>query len=330
MVRELALLKPRGLQRGQSVASPWALGGLSARELGTRVYQRFWDDEILDQAAGLSYYFAFALLPTLLFLTTLIGLLPIPDVMSRLMDSADRVLPGDAASLLRTTLAEVVRDASGSLLSIGVLTALLGASSGMLRIMKALNEAYGIADGRTWWGRRIVAIVLTIVFSLFAVTAMLFLIFDGRLGEAVAGWLGLGPSTALTWRLLLWPIVIVLGLTGLALVYYLAPARSRGWHLITPGSMFALVTWLVMSLVLRLYVSYFANYNATYGSIGGVILLMLWLYWSGVALLVGAEIDSVIERADAERSADPSVARLTLPREAPRSPGRPPRAGERS
>jgi len=164
------------------------------------------------------------------------------------------------------------------------------------------------------------------VFSLFAVTAMLFLIFGGRLGEAVAGWLGLGPATALTWRLLQWPIVIVLGLTGLALVYYLAPARSRGWHLITPGSMFALVTWLVMSLVLRLYVSYFANYNATYGSIGGVILLMLWLYWSGVALLVGAEIDSVIERADAERS----VARLTLPREAPRSPGRPPRAGERS
>ena len=126
------------------------------------------------------------------------------------------------------------------------------------------------------------------------------------------------------------PGQVVLGLTGLALVYYLAPARSRGWHLITPGSMFALVTWLVMSLVLRLYVSYFANYNATYGSIGGVILLMLWLYWSGVALLVGAEIDSVIERADAERSADPSVARLTLPREAPRPQSRPPRAGERS
>ncbi len=111
------------------------------------------------------------------------------------------------------------------------------------------------------------------------------------------------------------------GLTGLALVYYLAPALSRGWYWVTPGSTFALVTWLVMSLVLRLYVSYFANYNATYGSIGGVILLMLWLYWSGVALLVGAEIDSVIERAGAEPSADPDagLARLTpLPRDARR------------
>ena len=315
----MALLKPQGPQGGRRVASPWALGGLSARALGARVYQRFWDDEILDQAAGLSYYFAFALLPTLLFLTTLLGLLPIPDVMSQLMASADRVLPGDAASLLKKTLSEVVRGASGSLLSVGVLTALVGASSGMLRIMKALNAAYGIADARTWWRKRLVAIVLTIVFSLFAVTAMLLLIFGGRLGEAIAGWIGLGPATTLAWQLLQWPIVIMLGLTGLTLVYYLAPALTRGWHWITPGSTFALVTWLVMSLLLRLYVNYFADYNATYGSIGGVILLMLWLYWSGVALLVGAEIDSVIERASAERAmdADPSVARLTtLPRDA--------------
>jgi membrane protein len=332
MVPDLALLKRSGPQRGRSVASPWALGGLSTRELGTRVYARFWDDELFDQAAGLSYYFAFALLPTLLFLTTLLGLLPIPDVMSRLMDNADRVLPGDAASLLRKTLAEVVRGASGSLLSIGVLTALLGASSGMLRIMKALNEAYGIDDARSWWRRRLVAIVLTVVFSLFAVTAMLFLIFGGRLGEAAAGWIGLGPATTLTWRLLQWPIVIVLGLTGLALVYYLAPAVSRGWHWVTPGSTFALITWLGMSLVLRMYVSYFANYNATYGSIGGVILLMLWLYWSGFALLVGAEIDSIIERAGAESSADadPSVARLTPRPRNRRRADRRPRAGERS
>src|SRR2546427_9905906 len=147
---------------GRTAAAPGALGGLSVRELGRRVYERSWQDGILDRAAELSYYFAFALVPTLLFLATLLGLLPTPDLMPHLMSYADRVLPGDAASLLKKTLGEVVSGASGGLLSVGVLAALLGASSGMLSIMKALNAAYGIADSRTWWRRRLIAITLTI------------------------------------------------------------------------------------------------------------------------------------------------------------------------
>jgi membrane protein len=114
-------------------------------------------------------------------------------------------------------------------------------------------------------------------------------------------------------------VVILLVLTGLTLVYYLAPAADRVWSWITPGSAFAVVSWLFMSLGLRLYVGYFDYYNTTYGSIGGLILLMLWLYWSGVALLVGAEIDSTIEQAGAESAArsERGVAPLsTLPRDA--------------
>lgn len=301
----MAPLRRRGPRPVRTAASPWGFGGLSVRELGERVHQRFWKDEILDRAAGLSYYFAFALFPTFLFLTTLLGLLPIPDLMTQLMGYTDRVLPRDAASLLDKALAEVVSGASGGLLSIGVLAALLAASSGMLSIMKALNVAYGIADRRTWWRKRLIAIALTLGFSLFTLTAMLLLVFGGRIGEAIAGWVGLGPLFTLVWKLLQWPVVILLALTGLTLVYYLAPATGRRWSWITPGSAFALVAWLVMSLGLRLYVSYFGNYNATYGSIGGVILLMLWLYWSGVALLVGAEIDSAIEQAAAERGMEP-------------------------
>jgi len=128
------------------------------------VYQRVWEDEILDRAAGLSYYFVFALLPTLLFLTALVGLLPLPDLMSRLLDYADRMLPGDAASLLRKTLAEVVSGASGGLLSIGVFVALWVASSGMLSIVTALNVAYRVGVSRPWWKSRLVALGLTIGF----------------------------------------------------------------------------------------------------------------------------------------------------------------------
>ena len=256
---------------------------------------------MFDRAAELAYYVAFALLPTLLFLTALLGLVPVPDLLPQMMRYTDRVLPGDAASLIKKTLAEVVRGASGGLVSLGALAALVGASSGMLSIMKALNVAYGITDDRTWWRKRLIAIELTLTFTLFALTALLLLVFGARLGEEIGGLVGLGPSFTLAWKLAQLPVVILLLLTGLTLVYYLAPATDRAWSWITPGSAFAVVSWILMSLGLRFYVEYFGYYNATYGSIGGLILLMLWLYWSGVALLVGAEIDSTIEQVGLER-----------------------------
>lgn len=315
---ELEREDPRPVRRA---ASPWKLGGLSARELIHRVYLRVWEDDILDRAAGLSYFLSFALFPTLLFLTALLGLLPFPDVMDQLLDYADRMLPPDAASLLRKTLDEVVSGASGGLLSVGVFAALWAASSGMLSLMTALNVAYRVRDARRWWETRLVAIALTIGISLFTLTAHLLLVFGGGIGEMVAELIGLGPVFTLAWDLLEWPAAIALVLTGLALVYWLAPASRRRWHWITPGSSFALLGWLLMSLGLRVYVAYFGNYNATYGSIGGVILLMLWLYLTGVALLIGAEIDSVVAEAAAAR-AEPARGALT-----PR--GHPP-AAERS
>ena len=301
------------------MASPWALGGLPVGELCRRVLARSRQDEILERAAGLSYYFAFALVPTFLFLTTLLGLLPTPDVMPHLMSYADRVLPRDATSLLKRALDSVVSGASRSLLSLSVLAALLGASSGMLSIMKALSVAYGIEDSRTWWRRRLIAILLTLGFSLFILTAMLLLVFGERIGGAIGEWVGLGPAATRAWHLFQWPAGACLGLIGLTLVYHLAPAAVRTWSLITPGSAVALLSWLSMSLGLRFYVNHFGSYNATYGSIGGVILLMLWLYWSGVALLVGAELDSVIDHAAAEDPAEAehdAAALATLPRDA--------------
>jgi membrane protein len=283
-------------------ASPWRLAGLSIGELGRRVWDQIWEDEVLDRAAGLSYYFLFALFPTLLFLTALVGLSPAPNLMAQLMGYVEHVLPGDAASLVSKTLAEVVSGASGGLLSIGVFAALWAASNGMLSIMTALNAAYDAEDPRPWWNRRLIAIGLTVGLSVFTLTALLLLVFGPRIGNAVASQVGLGSVFTLAWNVLSWPAVILSALTGIALVYYLAPAARQRWHWVTPGSAFALVAWLLMSFGLRLYVAYFGNYNATYGSIGGVILLMLWLYLSGVVLLVGAEINSEIAQEAARRA----------------------------
>ena len=284
-------------------ASPWKLGGLGVVELARRVWAEFSADEVSDRAAALAYYFLFALFPALLFLTALLGLLPIPNLMDRLMEYLSEALPGDASSLIQKTLMEIMGGASGGLLSIGVLGALWAGSNGMASIMSALNVAYDVKESRPWWKARLLAILLTLGFSAFILTALVLMVFGPKIGETVAGWVGLGAVFTLVWNIASIPIVMVLVAIGIALVYYLAPNVEQHWRWVTPGSVVALVLWLAASLGLRFYVTNFANYNATYGSIGGVILLMLWLYLSGMALLRGAEVNSEIEHAAARRGA---------------------------
>jgi membrane protein len=281
--------------------SPWNLGGLTLAGLARRLYDEVWDDELLDRAAALSYYFLFSLFPALLFLTALLGLVPVPKLMEQGMGYLDRVLPEDAASLITRTLAEVVRGAGRGLVSLGAVAALWAASSGMASLMTALNVVYDVEDPRPWWQRRLLALALTVGFFVFTVTGLLLLVFGPRIGEQVATWFGQGPLFMDLWNIVSWPVVMALVLTAIALVYYFAPAAKQQWQWVTPGSVFALVVWLAASLGLRFYVRHFGNYNATYGSIGGVILLVLWLYVSSLVLLLGAEINSEIEEAAAKR-----------------------------
>lgn len=290
------------MRRRRTAASPWGLGGLTLRELGVRVWRKTGEDELFDRAAGLSYYFLFALFPTLLFVTSLLGLLPVGGLADELMAYAQRVLPPDAASLLVRTLDEVVAGASGGLLSIGILAAVWGASTGMASVIRALNVACNCRhEARPWWHRRLVALALTLGLSVFTLAALLLLVFGARIGEELARWLGLGDVFTATWNLARWPVLLACILTGIALVYHFAPAARRPWHWVSPGSVFAALSWVVASLGLRFYVVNFGDFNKTYGSIGGVILLVLWLYVTGIALLLGAEIDSEIATAQADR-----------------------------
>ena len=286
--------------------SPWKLGGLSVKELAVRVWNKAMADEVLDRGAALAYYLLFALFPGLLFLTTLLGILPIPDMMDRLLGYARQALPPDAASLVERTLGEIQAGARGGLLSVGFLGALWAGSAGMAAAMTALNVAYGVEEMRPFWKRRLVAIALTIGFALFIITALVLMVFGPRIGESVASALGLGDLFTVLWNVISIPVVILLVLVGIALVYFLAPASTQRWQWVTPGSLVALVLWLGLSYGLRVYVTYFGDYNATYGSIGGVILLLLWLYLSSVVILLGAVVNSEIERAAAERG-DPTA-----------------------
>jgi membrane protein len=287
--------------------SPWRLGGLSARELASRTWGEIRADHVFDRAATLSYYFLFALFPALLFLTTLLGLFALPELMNRLMGFTKQLLPDEAAFLVESTLAEIVQGARGGLLSVGALAALWAGSSGMGSVMTALNVLDESEDPRPWWYRRLVAIGLLIAFSALTILTLVLLVFGGQIGAS------LGSGVGVAWRVLHWPVAIVFGLLAIALIYHVAPASRPPWRWVTPGAVFALFAWLLMSLGLRTYVASFGNYNATYGSIGGVILLLLWLYLSSVVLLVGAEIDAEIRKA--------AAARRRPPRPVPAPPG---------
>lgn len=273
------------------------LGGLTLGELGRRVWRELQKDEVTERAAALSYYFLFALFPALLFMTALLSYLPLAGLQERLLAYAADMLPPAAALTLERTLAEIVNARRGGLVSVGVLATLWAGSAGMVSVMTAMNVVYGIEERRPWWRRRLLAIALTLGFSVFIIAALVLMVFGPRIGRLVADWLWLGEIFTATWNVLSIPLVIAFALIGIQLVYYVAPARRRPWRWITPGAGLALVAWLAMSYGLRVWVSHFGNYSATYGSIGGVILLILWLYLTSVVLLVGAEVDAEIEAA---------------------------------
>jgi membrane protein len=159
------------------------------------------------------------------------------------------------------------------------------------------SRAYDIEEWRPWWKARLIAVGLTVALALFAVTAYALVVG----GTNLAGWLaaraGLGMAFETAWGVLQWPIAFVLVVLAVDLVYYFAPTADTEWVWITPGSLLATTLWLVISFGFRLYVQNFANYAALYGAIGGVIVLMLWLYLSGFALLVGAELNAEIDKA---------------------------------
>ncbi len=255
-----------------------------------RLWDEIWQDEILDRAAALSYYLVFALFPMLLFLTTLLGMLPFT-LMDELMGYLDRVLPSD---VVRKTLGEIARGANTGLLSIGIIVALWSASAGMGAIMSALNVAYDVTETRPWWHWRLTAIALTLASALAVPTVLLLIVFGEQAGLALAVRGGLGPTFMTAWDTARWALIVLMMSSGVMAVYRLAPAIRLPWRAVVPGTVVAVVAWIAMSIGFKYYVTHIADYNATYGSIGGVILLILWLYLSGVVFLVGAEVNSEV------------------------------------
>lgn len=270
---------------------------ISWGQLFTRTLKEAWADDILNLAAQQAYYFFFALFPAILALISIASFFPIENLMDEIVTMLSRVAPGEVTTIVTDQIAQIANTKAGGVLTFAFLFTLWSSSNAVLSMTSTLNAAYDITEGRPWWKVRLTALGLTFGLALFVLVSMTLIVAGPGFAERIADTMNLGSTFVTVWSVLRWPIVFVLVATAIALLYYYGPDAEQDWVWITPGSILATLLWLAVSLGFKLYVARFGSYNETYGVIGGVMVLMLWFYLSGVAILIGAELNAEIEHA---------------------------------
>ena len=181
----------------------------------------------------------------------------------------------------------------------GILGALWAASGGMSAVVTSLNVVYRTKETRLWWKQKLTVVGLSVVLALLIIVALVLALYAGKLGEAIASHVGLGQVFTIAWKVLQWPVMFGAMSLSFSLIYYFGPdLEERKWHWITPGAVGGVALWLVASLGFRVYLHFFNNYSATYGSLGAAVILMLWLYITGLAVLFGGQVNWLIENED--------------------------------
>ncbi|HEX3719756.1 MAG TPA: YihY/virulence factor BrkB family protein [Verrucomicrobiae bacterium] len=282
------------------------IAGLHWRYWAHCLWRRFSKDQVNNQAAQLAYYFFFALFPLLLCLTALLGMFVAPGgiVRNAVSQYLGAVLPGSASAFVETGLEQVAKGSSAGKLSFGLFVALWSASSGMSAIINGLNLAYEEKTERPWWREKLLAIGLTLAVTALMVTALLLIVCGGDLATTLATRFGWQKEFTLMWRVVQWPVLLCFVLGAFGLIYYYGPhCPNERLRSLLPGTLTGVAMWLLVSFLFRYYVHHFSNYNVTYGSIGAIIVLMLWFYLSSLAILIGGEINSIIEHAHEEGKA---------------------------
>lgn len=312
--------KPKQPRRSTETPSIWELGGLTVVQLGKRVWTAMDSehDDIIDRAAQLGFWYFMAVFPGLLMVTAIIGLVAghNPGIRDALFQYASQALPPSAWQLVQQTITQTAQSTAGWKFVVGLLGALWSASGGTSSTMTVLNFAYEVKDKRPYWKSRIlVAVSLTIVLTTLMFAALAIVLAGG----AVVSWAtahGLSSALAVIWKILQYAIALFFVVLAFAVLYHYGPdIEDQKWYWITPGSVIGVLLWIVASAGFRVYLHFFNSYSATYGSLGAVIILMLWFYITGLAFLVGAEINAEIEHAAAERGR--ADAKLKGEREAP-------------
>jgi membrane protein len=280
--------------------SLWNLGGLTFPRLIQRLIDAIGEDELLTRSAALSFYFIFALFPMALSLLAVVGLFAQSyELRAGILSQFGKLMPASALDLVDKTIQELSIHSSRWKLVTGLVLAMWSGSSGTGCIMSALNRCYRVQDSRPYWKFKLIALALTTCNSALTLVALGTVLTGGDLAELLGARIGLSHVVVSLWHFAEWPIAFFFFLLSLALLYYAGPDRKQKWRWITPGSLLGVLGWVAASFLFRLYVSSFGTYSKSYGSLGAVMVLLLWLYLAGLAILAGGEVNAVIERENA-------------------------------
>jgi membrane protein len=268
-----------------------------------KLYRRWSDNAITDRAAQLTYYFVFALFPFLTFLVALTAYLPLQGAMQELLARLNELMPGEAMAIVQDQLQKLLTVQRPRLLTVSLLLAVWSASRGVDAIRTALNLAYDVKESRPFWKTQTMALGITVIGAVVVLVSIALIVLGGKAGEWLASQLGIQQVYAMVWAVLRWPITMFLIMFVAASLYYFLPDVEQEWRFITPGSVAGTVLWLVATWGFTQYVEHFGKYDVMYGSIGGMIVLLTWLYLTGLIFILGGEINAILEHAAHEGKA---------------------------
>lgn len=262
-----------------------------------RLYDKFWDEDVLSRSAQVAFYLSFSLFPLLLFLVNLFGLIlgKADDLRLELFSYLRQIMPYSAYILVQKTILEVTENSSGSKLTFGFLIALWSASAGMDSMRVALNHVYKLRETRSWWKTKLESLLLTLIL-IFLLSFVLGIVFYGwKFLSLLLLLIKLPIQSFVILQIIQWISFIGVLLLTFGLLYkYLPDQKDEKCSWITPGSITAIVLWVLLTNGFRLYLNFFNNYDKTYGSLGAVIILMLWLYLTALVILIGGALNSII------------------------------------
>jgi membrane protein len=269
---------------------------VSMRRFLGDLFHEIINDTVLDSAAVLAYFSMLAIFPLAILMLSLLPYLPIPNLEAAILAFMRQAMPPQAADLLTSTVTNIVSERRGGLLSFGIFGTLWAASTGLQTMMEQLHATQNGADPRPYWKLRAIALGLVFAEGVLVIGAFTLVIVGDWLLERLS--LLMGADAVFLWVFapLRWATIFAMILLALSLLYYFGPNIQQRYRVITPGGLLATVLFILASLLFRAYVAHFGSYEATYGSLGAAIVLLLWLYVGGVVILVGAEVNGLLER----------------------------------